>query len=167
MKSVPEQVWYSKALPVGDGSLTLRKLRNVALASRRLVGAGWTRSGRIVPVDDSVAPASSSTTTKTTKNKRWCGCLCRSNGGDDSAARRYAVPAAEAASDSDESDAAGVSWTNALASSGVKQGGGSQVVPMGGGMLSRVTVEMSDDVASPWVATAVVSRCRCCLRCRS
>ena len=79
MKSVPEQVWYSKALPVGDGSLKLRKLRNVALASRRLVGAGWTRSGRIVPVEDSVAPESSSKTTNKKKTKRWCGCMCTSN----------------------------------------------------------------------------------------
>lgn len=56
MKSVPEQVWYAKALPVGDGSLKLRKLRNAALASRKLVGAGWARSSRIVPVDDSGVP---------------------------------------------------------------------------------------------------------------
>ena len=142
MKSVPEQVWYAKALPVGDGSLKLRKLRNVALASQKLVGAGWTRSGRIVPVDNSVAPVSSrEANSNKTKTKRWCGCLCSGSGGDDSAARRYAVPAAEAASDSDESDAAGVSWTNALASSGAGQGGDSKVVPMGAGTLSRVTVE--------------------------
>ena len=146
VKSVPEQVWYDKALPVGDGGQDgepqLRTLGNhIALASPRLLTAGRTRSRRVVPVDESGAPVG------TNKKKRWCVCLCSSNGDGDSVTSNTALHtttvAADAASDVDDLDAAGMAMMpNALASSDVEH---YERVAVGEGALSRVVVEKSSD----------------------